>query len=308
MATTSLHPGGWLWFLVTLAPVSGLTPVRLWPSMADRFSCVPAVGLFILTSWAVADILERVSFRKGAAVGISIVLVVMLAWGTRLQTRTWANSVALCGNALEVTSDNWLAHTQMGTVLRSKGQLGDAVYHFQEAMRIMPGNLDALNNLALALSETNRISEATRHFETIIRLKPENGSFHYNFGMHLLRNGDRPRALVHLQASARHRPGYAPVWNILGITAAQNGSLDQARAYFLRAMEVDPDYEEAPANLKQLERLAAGEDRRAVTPAFPERRGSEMPEAGRRGKAAAPAAPGSANRHPARGSGGEIRR
>jgi len=259
---------GWLWFLITLAPVSGLTPVRLWPSMADRFSYVPAIGLFIIASWSVADILERTSFRKGAAIGIAVALVGLMAWGTRSQTRTWENSVALCQNALNVTADNWLAHTQMGTVLQGTGELSNAIWHFREAIRITPVNLDAMNNLALALSESNRHSEATRHFETIIRLKPENGSFHYNFGMHLLRNGDRQRALTHLQASARYRPEYAPVWNILGIAAAQDGELDQARVYFLRALEKDPEYTDARTNLAQLKHLSAAEGIHQENPSF----------------------------------------
>jgi hypothetical protein len=41
---------GWLWYLITLLPVIGLIQVGT-QSMADRYTYVPSIGLFVLMSW-----------------------------------------------------------------------------------------------------------------------------------------------------------------------------------------------------------------------------------------------------------------
>ena len=41
---------GWLWFLGTLVPVIGLVQVGI-QSMADRYTYIPAIGLFIMIAW-----------------------------------------------------------------------------------------------------------------------------------------------------------------------------------------------------------------------------------------------------------------
>ena len=47
---------GWFWFLGTLVPVIGLIQVGA-QSMADRYTYLPLVGIFILIVWAGADLL-----------------------------------------------------------------------------------------------------------------------------------------------------------------------------------------------------------------------------------------------------------
>ncbi len=46
---------GWLWFLGTLIPVIGLVQVGA-QSMADRYTYVPLIGIFIIISWGLSDI------------------------------------------------------------------------------------------------------------------------------------------------------------------------------------------------------------------------------------------------------------
>ena len=48
---------GWLWVLGTLAPVIGIMQVGI-QSMADRFSYLPSIGIFILVVWGADDLLN----------------------------------------------------------------------------------------------------------------------------------------------------------------------------------------------------------------------------------------------------------
>jgi hypothetical protein len=49
---------GWLWYLGTLVPVIGLVQVGMQP-MADRYTYIPLIGIFIIIAWGLFDLLAR---------------------------------------------------------------------------------------------------------------------------------------------------------------------------------------------------------------------------------------------------------
>src|SRR5439155_4184714 len=49
---------GWFWFLGTLVPVIGLVQVGE-QAMADRYTYIPHIGLFILLVWGAAELAQR---------------------------------------------------------------------------------------------------------------------------------------------------------------------------------------------------------------------------------------------------------
>jgi hypothetical protein len=49
---------GWLWFLGTLFPVIGITQVG-YQSMADRYSYIPSIGIFIILVWAGSELVKQ---------------------------------------------------------------------------------------------------------------------------------------------------------------------------------------------------------------------------------------------------------
>ncbi len=67
LASGRRHPYllmGWLWYLVTLLPVIGLMQVG-GQAMADRFTYVTQIGLYIALAWGAADVLRSRSYRGG---------------------------------------------------------------------------------------------------------------------------------------------------------------------------------------------------------------------------------------------------
>src|SRR5262249_36057144 len=55
---------GWLWFLGTLVPVIGLVQVG-GQAMADRYTYIPLIGIFIAAVWAVENSKAERSNREG---------------------------------------------------------------------------------------------------------------------------------------------------------------------------------------------------------------------------------------------------
>src|SRR5262249_37594075 len=88
---------GWLWFVGTLVPVSGLVQAGSQP-WADRFTYVPFVGLFIIVAWGAAEAAARTRL---------VAPVVCLAIGvcgflSRVQLSYWHDGVTLWRHALAV--------------------------------------------------------------------------------------------------------------------------------------------------------------------------------------------------------------
>jgi tetratricopeptide (TPR) repeat protein len=165
---------GWLWYLVTLAPVIGLVQVGE-QGRADRYTYVPLIGLFVMIAWSTSDsplarhalAVRRVLAAAGAA---AVALLAALAW---VQTSHWRNSETLFTHALRVTEDNKTAHQALGLVLHRRGALEEAMAHYREALRISPTSVESHRNLAAALGEAGRHAEALEHHRAAVRLAPD---------------------------------------------------------------------------------------------------------------------------------------
>ena len=85
---------GWLWYVVTVAPVIGLMQAGE-QARADRFMYVPIVGLLIIVSWGGRDVLRRLAIPPRAAIAAAGVVVVAAAWVARAQARFEDPSLSL---------------------------------------------------------------------------------------------------------------------------------------------------------------------------------------------------------------------
>ena len=142
---------GWLWYVGTLVPNIGLVQAG-GVAMAVRFTYIPTIGALILIVWGANELAGRRPYGAVAlsvAEGAALVLCVAL---TRQQIGYWRDSETLFRRALAVTRDNWLAHHNLGNALESKGQTGEAIRQYQEALRLQPDHVSARRDLDAALA------------------------------------------------------------------------------------------------------------------------------------------------------------
>lgn len=184
-------PVGWLWYLVTLVPVIGLVQVGE-QSMADRYTYVPLIGLFVMVAWGVPDLVSRrvsASPHPRAALGLaaaSALIVLVLAGVTWIQVGYWKDKVALFTHAIAVDKENYLAHDMVGAALSRAGKNQEAIEHFNEAIRIKPSDPLAYNNLGNAYTRMGRLPEAVAAYDEAIRIKPNTEQAHFNRGIALI--------------------------------------------------------------------------------------------------------------------------
>ncbi|MBC8427167.1 MAG: tetratricopeptide repeat protein [Deltaproteobacteria bacterium] len=196
---------GWLWYLGTLFPVIGLVQVGT-HAMADRYTYIPLIGLFIMIVWGVPDLLGNWPYRKLVLRISAGLLLVLLAVCTWFQVSYWKDSIALFTHAIDVTDDNWMAHNNIGFPLVQQGRNSEAIAHFSEAVRIKPDHAEAHVNLANSYGLEGRFEEAKQHFFNAIRINPDLADAHMNLGVIFARQGNLDKAINHFLAALRVNP------------------------------------------------------------------------------------------------------
>jgi protein O-mannosyl-transferase len=183
---------GWLWYLGTLVPVIGLVQAGK-QAMADRYTYIPSIGLFIIFTWGMPYLFSRWRCRKWipATVAISILAVFILT--ARLQVLHWANSIVLFEQVLKVSGNSYLVHNNLGNALARRGRFDEAVKHYSEALRISPSKVLVIhNNLGAALVVKGRYKEAIVHLQYVLEKMPNHANAQKNLEQALkhIKKGD----------------------------------------------------------------------------------------------------------------------
>src|SRR6185295_1835975 len=85
---------GVLWYLGTLVPVVGLVQVG-GQSMADRYTYVPLIGVFVAVVWSLAALAERTVRLRAPLMAAAATAVLVLSLATRAQLAHWRSNEAL---------------------------------------------------------------------------------------------------------------------------------------------------------------------------------------------------------------------
>ena len=275
---------GWLWYLGTLVPVIGLVQVGS-QAMADRYSYVPLIGVFVILTWGVADVTRgwaRRSFLLGPAAAAALGVLTVL---TNRQLGYWQDCPTLFRHALAVTGDNWCAHFCLGYhYTQPPARLPEAIAEYREAARLAPSFLGAHHSLAAVLARTpdglaeaaseyqivlrlsprhvpahigrgqalarmpGRFGDAVAEFEAAVRFAPENLDAHINLAYALAQLPDRlPEAIVEYRATLKLAPDSAEAHYSLGTMLVRApGGLAEAVSEYEAALRINPGY--APAH------------------------------------------------------------
>jgi protein O-mannosyl-transferase len=235
---------GWCWYLVTLAPVIGLIQVGT-QSMADRYTYVPLIGVFVIVVWGAADGLARLPGRRLVLAAAAGAVIVASAAATRAQVEHWHDGWALWTHALTVTGNNERAHAAVGAMLGNQGRTEEAIAHFKEALRIDPAYGDAHNDTGLALNNLGRFDEAVEHLAIAVRLQPTSASAQHNLGVALAGQRKYGEAIPRYLEALRLDPERAATHRSLGLALMMFGRTDEAIHHYREALRLKPDSAES---------------------------------------------------------------
>jgi predicted TPR repeat methyltransferase len=198
---------GWLWYLGILVPVVGVVQVGE-QAMADRYTYVPIIGLFVMIAWGVPELGARWRYQRhvlATSMGAALSCLVICTYS---QVRHWDNAAALFKHAVDVTTENYVAHFNLGIALANQGSEKEAISHYFEALRINPAWAEAHNILGSALARQGNLRVAVSHYSEALRIKPAMAEAHNNLGLALQMLGRLEEAVSHFRQALRIRPDY----------------------------------------------------------------------------------------------------
>ncbi len=172
---------GWLWYLGTLVPVIGIVQVG-GQAMADRYTYIPLIGLFIMVAWDVPDLLKKWNYRKEVILASSILIILCLSIKTWTQIGYWHNSITLYDHTLNVTDNNWLIYYNRGHVYADLGNHRQAIEDYSKAIEIRPNLIEAYYNRGNAYADLGNHRQAIEDYSRAIEIKPNYLEPYYNRG------------------------------------------------------------------------------------------------------------------------------
>jgi tetratricopeptide (TPR) repeat protein len=224
---------GWFWFLGTLVPVIGVVQVGM-QSMADRYSYIPGIGLFIAVVWAARGLGGRApAILGGLAAAICLVL-------TARQAATWKNDRTLFLHAIQNTTGNFIAYAGLGDYEAQHGETNTGISHLETSVRINPNYPNARNNLGRILLMEGRNDDALAQLQKAVALDPGLADARYNLGYALLAGGRVGEALDQFQAQVNLQPDDFKAQNNMGAILLQNGLAGDAIPFLQKAVAIKP--------------------------------------------------------------------
>ncbi|MGO8786463.1 MAG: tetratricopeptide repeat protein [Terriglobia bacterium] len=228
-----------IWWGVTLLPCLDIRQVS--SAVADRFSLLPTVGPCLVLAYFAFDWLPRrlpgPQTTPALILGVAILMVLWIVQDVRT-VRHWHDNVTLWDQAYVASPDSPVAHMLRGALLQQRdGKFDEAAKEYRLALKLNQASERPLPGItaecSVLLGQVANIQGRTQ--EAV---------------------GDYHQAL-------RAVPGYSLAYKALGIVYFPRGEYAQAKVYFQRAVELDPQEEESRFYLGTCD-MKLGEPREAA--------------------------------------------
>jgi Flp pilus assembly protein TadD len=212
---------GWLWYLVTLLPVVGLLQVGS-QAMADRYTYIPLVGLFIIISFGAAELFNKLRYGRWIWAASAVVIIFALMVCTYRQAGFWKNSITLFEHAAQATENNYLAYNNLSNALGQKGDYDAAIKNGLESLRIRPNYDLAHYNLAMAYYYKGDTEKAIYYWTQALRINPKYPGVNYALAAAFIKKNDTAQAIRHLEEELKLNPGHSGAQKLLYELRASN--------------------------------------------------------------------------------------
>jgi tetratricopeptide (TPR) repeat protein len=237
---------GWMWFLVSLAPV--LHVVALPAPMAERFLHLPLVGLVAFG----VGLASSIHLSRPVAIGAAAMVVAPFCALTWSRHAAWSSNDVLWQTTLASYPTSFAALHSYGSALAQANRASDAIPYLKRALENTTVGPDAraavLLDLGSAYFSMSRFTEAKEMFEQSAAAAPSAKAYD-NLGLACVRLGRFDEAAEYLRSALRMDPGMADAHSSLGGVLAAQGKNADAIGEYEQAIRLDPGLAFAHANL-----------------------------------------------------------
>jgi tetratricopeptide (TPR) repeat protein len=210
--------------------------------MADRYTYIPLIGLFITVAWGVPDLLKKWNYQKEILLASSALSILCLSIITWTQVGYWQNDITLFDHTVKVTDYNWLIYNNRGAANAVLGNYMQTIEDCGRSIEIKPGFANAYNNRGFAYNQLGNYKQAIEDYDRAIEIKPAYAEAYYNRGIAYTYLGNYRQAIEDYSRAIEIKPGYAEAYYNRGIAYTYLGNYRQAIEDCGWAIEIKPDY------------------------------------------------------------------
>jgi protein O-mannosyl-transferase len=250
---------GWLWYVGTLVPVIGF--IQVGPcSMADRYTYIPLIGLFIMLAWGVPDLVRRFPHKKAVLSFGALLLIIILSVLSWQRCKLWGDNYLLWDDVLKKYNISSIsnikekhkiafAYNFRGIGYAEKGNYRQAIEDYNVALKINNQYGEAMNNRANAYGMIGQNDLALLDFAQLITVNPKFADAYYNRGGLYLTIGDLDKAINDFTEAIKIDPNMADAFNNRGVAFRLKRRYEKSFADFNQALKLNKNFAEAYFNM-----------------------------------------------------------
>jgi len=231
---------GGLLFVGTLFPTLGFFNIYafVYSYVADHWQYLASLGVIAPLAAGLTLAARRLpaAARFAGAAG----LLALLGLLTTRQGRLYTDMDTFYRTTLTKNPGAWMAHNNLGIMLRDDQRWPEAIDHFETALRLRPDAAEVHNNLGATLADAGRNAEAEREYQEALRLQPDYGLALNNLAYLQYQTQRLPEALATYDATLKLMPRHPAAHYNRGRILADLGRMDEALAEFQTTRQLDP--------------------------------------------------------------------
>jgi len=183
--------------------------------MADRFTYIPYLGLFLLYAYGVQTILKKYE-KSNKFVYVAIFLILgVYGYMNIEQSKIWRNSGALWSHELKYHPDNLSALYNRGAYYRGEERYREALHDINKYVALHPVDPHALVERSILYAKVHMYENALLDLKNAEKIDPTHSEIYKNRSVIYARIGNYDQSHWELKKYLSFEPDDSEMWSIL---------------------------------------------------------------------------------------------
>jgi tetratricopeptide (TPR) repeat protein len=224
--------------------------------MAERYTYVPLIGLFIAVVWLIGDAVANSPRMKVAARVLAVVVIAACAVKTDAQVKVWRDTVTLFTHALAIDERGALPNASLGAAYVRLGKFAEAQPYLERALFYKPSASLILSFSAFSMMQTmiqthdmRNLPLAGERLEKALRGAPDSPNVLADIALWSMMAGKPQDAEMYSGKAVVAQPELIRARVYLADSLMAQHKLDEAVREFRQILSIDQDNNEAHNNL-----------------------------------------------------------
>ena len=229
------------YYVLTLLPVLGFFDVYFmkYSLVADHWQYLAIIAIIALVvGWAASLAPMHGRVTRWMLCIFALFVLGSFSLSSWRQSKNYHDSETLLRDTVSKNPNAWMAHYNLGILLREKNQFEAAKHHYKITIQIKPDHAKAHNNLGIIFKRQGHVQEAIAHYRQALAIKANFFQAHYNLGVVLMDQGKIDQAIRSYQEALRIDATDPDLYLELAKAFKAQGKDEQAAKSYRRAIEL----------------------------------------------------------------------